>query len=161
MTAQYSQFQPPAYQLMRYGKWNGLLCWICLANFWFPCVDFSHSVSCIHFHVTECKYILWMNVKCHVYFWAFYSKSNYIPSSVCNLRSWEESSQIHCLKANNQTTRSVSLFHTRRCKCLSMILCFHTDKTMIEFDSLSNCCFYKQAVLLVSCSSLFSCFIFS
>lgn len=124
LTAQYSQFQPPAYQLKRYGKWGVLLC---LPNCWFPRVDFS-QLSCIHFHVPECKCIPWMNVKCHVYFWAFYSKSNYIQSPVCNLRSWEVSSQIHCLKANNQTTRSVSLFHTRHCKCLSMILCFHADK---------------------------------
>lgn len=173
LTAQYSQFQP-WYLISISANEIWEVEWFIVLNMFtklliFMCGLYISQLSCIHFHVTECKYIPWMNVKCHVYFWvqvhraigAFYSKSNYIQSPVCNLPSWEVSSQIHSLKANNQTARSASLFHTRHCKCLSMILCFHTDKKMIESDSLSNWCFYKHAVLLVPRSSLFSCFISS
>lgn len=57
----------------------------------------------------------------------FYSKSNYTVHSV-QFTIFSVSPQILHLKADNQTTRSSSLFDTRHQKCLSMTLYFYTDK---------------------------------
>lgn len=130
------------------------MCWICIPH-----------LICIHLHVTECRNISQVNVKCHVYFrvevhrsiGTFYSKSNYTVHRV-QFTILEVTPQMLHLKADNQTTRSVSLFPTWHHKCLRKHFAFTQIKT-INFDSLSNCCFYRHAILFVPCFSHLFCLI--
>lgn len=106
-----------------------------------------------------------VNVNCHVYLQVhrsigtFYSKSNYTVHSV-QFTILEVTPQILHLKADNQTTRSVSLFRTRHHKRLRKHFAFTQIKTITP-DSLSNCCFDRHAILLAPCSFQLFCLIFS